>query len=149
MVSTGIRTSVDSTGTRVVVFSISIRYDTGFDMDYPELSEGERRSIEELLWRNVTLARQRLNHRMQELENFHLLNSIREQENARLVRYILAGLEATRVELNEALLEFSAFIGEGVVPVGSIFRAPRSNSNNKDQLHQAADVRPCTVNIKD
>jgi hypothetical protein len=91
-------------------------------MDRPELVADEFRTIEELLSRDIKLAQQRVTRRCQELEAI-ALHSIPEEEKARLVRYVSAGLEAARTELNEALLAFSAFITEGVAPVISTIRA--------------------------
>jgi hypothetical protein len=90
-------------------------------MSRPELVVDEFRTIEELLSRDITLAQQRVTRRCRELEAI-ALDSMPEEEKARLVRYVSAGLEAARVELNDALLAFSAFLTEGVTPIVSTFR---------------------------
>jgi hypothetical protein len=96
-------------------------------MDRSKLVVDEFRTIEELLSRDITLAQQRVTRRCQELKAI-ALHSTPEEEKARLVRYVSAGLEAARMELNDALLAFSAFIAEGVAPVVSTLRArPHDN----------------------
>lgn len=96
-------------------------------MNRPELVVDEFRTIEELLSRDITLAQQRVTRRCQELEAI-VLDCTPEEEKARLIRYVSAGLDAARAELNDALLAFSAFITEGVTPIVSTFRA-RPNDN--------------------
>jgi hypothetical protein len=96
-------------------------------MNRPELVADEFRTIEELLSRDITLAQQRVTRRCRELEAI-ALHSIPEEEKARLIRYVSAGLEAARMELNDALLAFSAFVTEGVAPIVSTFRVtPHDN----------------------
>jgi hypothetical protein len=102
-------------------------------MNYSSLAADELRAIEKLLSRDVRLAQERMTRRLQELEAFSVADCIQQEEKTRLIGYVSLGLEAARVELEEASLALAAFIN-GVIPVGSAFAIQNTDASDRSRL---------------